>query len=166
MQEVTSHLPDWLLSPTWEIASVAEKVQKQNSWARLVGTYICATTVENVREAPQEIKKGTTIWSALLLPGTYLKRTLTEKDAAFIAAFSTTAKTWTRPKCSLKDDWLKKLLYLPIGLFLSVYTPPPYRHTGISSRHNKEWNLAVWNSIDGRWRSYAKQDKADRKIAA
>lgn len=51
--------------------------------------------------------------------------TLTEKDAAFIAAFSTTAKTWTRPKCSLKDDWLKKLLYLPIGLFLSVYTPPP-----------------------------------------
>lgn len=51
--------------------------------------------------------------------------TLTEKDAAFIAAFSMTAKTWTRPQCSLKDDWLKKLLYLPIGLFLSVYTPPP-----------------------------------------
>lgn len=67
--------------------------------------------------------------------------TLTEKDAACIAAFSTIAKTWTRPKCSLKDDWLKKLLYLPIGLFLSVYTPrptPSYRHTRISSRRNKE----------------------------
>ena len=30
----------------------------------------------------------------------------------FTAALFTKAKTWNQPKCSLKDEWIKKLWYI------------------------------------------------------
>ena len=30
----------------------------------------------------------------------------------FIAALSTTAKTWKQPKCPLTDEWIQKMWYI------------------------------------------------------
>ena len=30
----------------------------------------------------------------------------------FIATLSTIAKTWTQPKCPLRDEWIKKMWYI------------------------------------------------------
>ena len=43
------------------------------------------------------------------------KNTIIEKDThtpVFIVALFTTAKTWSRPRCPLTDEWIKKLWYI------------------------------------------------------
>ena len=37
----------------------------------------------------------------------------------FIAAMSTIAKLWKEPRCPSKDEWIKKMLYVYNGIFLS-----------------------------------------------
>ena len=49
---------------------------------------------------------------AIPLLGIYLDKTFTEKDTCtcmFIVALFTIAKTWKRPKCPLKNEWIKKM---------------------------------------------------------
>jgi len=45
----------------------------------------------------------------------YPKETLIPKDTCtpmFIAALSTIAKTWEKPKCILTDEWIKEMRYV------------------------------------------------------
>ena len=39
----------------------------------------------------------------------------------FVAALSTIAKLWTEPKCPLSDEWIKKMWYIYIMEFYSVF---------------------------------------------
>ena len=39
----------------------------------------------------------------------YPEETKIEKDTLFIAALFKTARTWKQPRCSLRDEWIKKL---------------------------------------------------------
>ena len=52
---------------------------------------------------------------AIPLLGIYLEETKIEKDTGIpllIAALFTIAITWKQPRCSLTDEWIKKLWYL------------------------------------------------------
>ena len=45
----------------------------------------------------------------------YPEKTILRKDTCtpvFIAALFTIAKTWKQPKCSLTDEWIKKMWYI------------------------------------------------------
>ena len=51
---------------------------------------------------------------AIPLLGIYPEETRVEKDTCipfFTAALFTTARTWKQPRCSLTDEWIKKLCY-------------------------------------------------------
>ena len=46
------------------------------------------------------------------LLGIYPENTITEKDTCtpvFIAALYTIVKTWSQPRCPLKNEWIRKL---------------------------------------------------------
>ena len=46
------------------------------------------------------------------LMGIYLEKTIIPKDTCtlmFIAALFTIAQTWKQPKCSLTEEWIKKI---------------------------------------------------------
>ena len=52
---------------------------------------------------------------AIPLLGIYPDKTLIQKDTCmpiFIAALFTIAKTWKQSKCSLTDEWIKKMWYI------------------------------------------------------
>ena len=52
---------------------------------------------------------------AIPLLGIYPEETKVEKDTCtpmFTAALFTIARTWKQPRCSLTDEWLKKLWYI------------------------------------------------------
>ena len=52
---------------------------------------------------------------AIPLLGIYLDKTITQKDTCtpmFTAALFTIAKSWKQPKCSLTDEWIKKMWYI------------------------------------------------------
>ena len=52
---------------------------------------------------------------AIPLLGIYVEKTIIRKDTCtpmFIAALFTIAKTWKQPKCSLTDEWIKKMWYI------------------------------------------------------
>ena len=52
---------------------------------------------------------------AIPLLGIDLEKILIQKDTCtpmFIAALFTIAKTWKQPKCSLTDEWIKKMWYI------------------------------------------------------
>ena len=49
------------------------------------------------------------------LLGIYLDKTTIQKDTRtrmFTAALFTIAKTWQRPKCPSKDEWIRKIWYM------------------------------------------------------
>ena len=52
---------------------------------------------------------------AIPLLGIYPDKIFLEKDTCthvFIAALFTIAKTWKQPKCSLTNDWIRKMWYI------------------------------------------------------
>ena len=69
----------------------------------------------------------------------------------FIAAMSTIAKLWKEPRCPSTDEWLKKMWY--------IYTT----WNGILRSHQKKWNLAIYNDVDGTRGYYAEQNKSIRE---
>ena len=88
--------------------------RKGNPSALLVGMQIGAATVENNMEFPQKAKNGTAFDPAIPLLGLYPKNPETpiQKNLCiplFIAAQFTIAKCWKQPKCSLVNEWIKKL---------------------------------------------------------
>ena len=51
---------------------------------------------------------------AILLLGIYSEKSIIRKDTCtpmFIAALFTIANTWKQPKCSMTDEWTKKMWY-------------------------------------------------------
>ena len=59
----------------------------------------------------------------ILLLGIYPEETKTEKGTCtpvFIAALLTIARTWKQPRCSLTDEWIKKLWYIYTMEYYSV----------------------------------------------
>ena len=52
----------------------------------------------------------------------------------FIAAMSTIAKLWKEPRCPSTDEWMKDVVYI---------------HNGILCSHQKKWNLAICDDVDG-----------------
>ena len=88
----------------------------------LVGMKICTTTVENNTEIPQNIK-GRFIIRSNNFTSWYLfkeNKNTNKKNvciAKFITALSTLAKIWKQPKCVLKDEQIKKYVYIHWNIF-------------------------------------------------
>ena len=91
--------------------------------ALLVRMQTGAATIENSVAFPQKIKNKTSIWSSTFTSGylskgneiTVLKRYL---YPMFIAALFTIARSWKQPKCSLKNEWIKKMWWIyPVGYY-------------------------------------------------
>ena len=52
---------------------------------------------------------------AIPLLGIHTEETRTERDTCsqmFITAIFTTATTWKQPRCTLTDEWIRKLWYI------------------------------------------------------
>ena len=76
---------------------------------------------------------------AILLLGIYpmKTKTLIQTDTCtlmFTTALFTIAKIWKQPKCLLKDEWIKKLWYICIYMYLSL-SIYPHTHNGIILSH-------------------------------
>ena len=63
----------------------------------------------------------------------------------FITVVSKITKLWKEPKCPSTDEWIKKMWYI---------------YNGISVSHQKEWNFAICNNVDGTRVYYAKWNKS------
>ena len=61
----------------------------------------------------------------------------------FITALFTIAKTWQQHKCSLMDEWVKKIWYI-----CDIYT---YIHNRILFSHIKEGALVTCDNMSGPW---------------
>ena len=60
---------------------------------------------------------------AIPLLGIYPEKTMTCKDTCslmFIAALFSIAKKWKQPKCSLTEEWIKKMWYIYTMEYYSV----------------------------------------------
>ena len=85
------------------------------------------TTMENSKEFPQKKKKTLKTElpydPAIPLLDIYPGKTIFVKDTCtlmFTAALFTKAKTWKQPKCSWREEWIKKaLVYIYNGVVLS-----------------------------------------------
>ena len=61
---------------------------------------------------------------AIPLLGIYLDKTIIQKDTCtliFTAALFTIAQTWKQPKCPSTDEWLKKMWYIYIYIYIMEY---------------------------------------------
>ena len=74
----------------------------------------------------------------------------------FTAALFTTAKIWKQAKCSSIQ-----LLYTHIHLIYIIYIINNI-YNGILASHEKEWNLAICDNIDGPRGYYKTGNKKDR----
>ena len=92
----------------------------------------------------------TTIWPSNFSLRYISKRTKTQiqKDTpTFIGALFANAKIWKQPKCSSREEWIKKMWCMHIMVYYSVI---------------KEWN-AICSNLDGIEGYYAKSIKSDRE---
>ena len=90
----------------------------------LVAVQTGAATLENSMEAPQKIKKRTTLrpsncTTRYLSKGYSIHRRGT-CTPMFIAALSTIAKVWKEPKCPSMDEWIK-MWYIYICIYIYTY---------------------------------------------
>ena len=61
---------------------------------------------------------------AILLLGTYLEKTIIQKESCttmFTAALFTVARTWKQPKCPSSDEWIKKMYIYSIGIHWHIF---------------------------------------------
>ena len=64
---------------------------------------------------PKKLKIELPYDPAIPLLGKYPAKTIIQKETCttvFIAALFTIAKTWKQPKCTLTDEWLKKMWHI------------------------------------------------------
>ena len=72
---------------------------------------------------PQKPKLELPYNPAIPLLGTHPEKNMVQKDTCtpvFTAAPFTTAKTWKQPKCSLTDEWTKKMQYIPMEYYSAI----------------------------------------------
>ena len=132
IQEVTtSHWSEWL--------SLKKSLQRTSSGgepSHAVGGNVNWSSHYGERYGGTSKTKSCTIWSHHIIQQSYswayIDKTVMQKDTCaplFVAALFTKAKTWKPPKCSLVDEWKKKMWYK-------------------KSSHKNEWNNAMCNNTD------------------
>ena len=99
----------------------------------LVGMQTGAATLENRVEGPQKLKIELPHDPAIALLGIYLKDTnvVIQRDTCtpvFIAAMSTVAKLWKKPRCPSTDEWIKKMCSIYTMEYYSVIRKMKYCH--------------------------------------
>ena len=78
--------------------------------------------MENSMEVPSKLNIESQNDPAIPLLRMYLEKTIIQKDACtpmFTAALFTIAKMQKQPKCPLTEEWIKNMLYIHTGIFLS-----------------------------------------------
>ena len=68
-----------------------------------------------VRRFLKKLKIELTYDPAIPLLGTYLEKTIIQKESCttmFTAALFITARTWKQPKCPTTDEWVKKMWHI------------------------------------------------------
>lgn len=150
---ITSSPSERLLLKKQEIAGVGRVCRKGNTCIVLVRMLTGTATMESSMEIPQKSENKTTVWSSYSTSG-YLSKehgnALMGKDICapvFVASLFTIAKTWKQPTCPLRDEWIKKMIYI-------------HTHSGILLSH-KTWNLAICDNMDEPWGCYAKWNESD-----
>ena len=76
---------------------------------------------------PQKIKNRTPIWSSNFTSGNIFKgnKNAFQKcicTVMFIATLLAITKTWKQLKCSLMEEWVKKLWYVCVHVCIYIYT--------------------------------------------
>ena len=123
--------------------------RKGNPLTLLMGMQTGIATVENSMEVPWKLKIELPYNPAIALVGVYPKDTkmLIWRSTCipmFIVALSTIVIVWKEPKRSLAD---KDVIDIYNGILLS---------------HQKEWNLDIFNDMDGARVYYAKWNKSEK----
>ena len=91
---------------------------------------------------------------AIPLLGIYCEETKIENNTCiplFIAALFTIARTWKQPRCSMTDEWIKKLLY--------IYTMEYY---SAIKRNTFESVLIRWMNLEPIIQSEVSQKNKDK----
>ena len=86
--------------------------RKWNPLALLVGMLVDTPTMENSMEVPKKLKIILPYNPAIPLLGIYPEKTVIQKESCttiFTVALFIRARTWNQPKCSLIDEWIKKI---------------------------------------------------------
>ena len=61
------------------------------------------------------------------------------------------AKTWKQSKCLSKDEWIKKMWYMYIYIYIHMLYAHIYTHNGILCSLKRESCLAIYDNMDGPW---------------
>ena len=88
---------------------------------------------------------------AIPLLGIHTEENTIERETCtpmFIAALFTIARTWKQPRCSLADDWIRKLLYI----YTMEYYSAKKEHVWVSS-----------NEVDETGAYYTEWSKSERE---
>ena len=97
---------------------------------------------------------------AIPLLGIFSEKTIIEKDTCtpiFIAALLATAETWKQPKCSLTDEWIKKMWYVHTHTHTHTHT-----QWNIIQPLKKECNNAFCSNTEGPRGCHSKWSKPDK----
>ena len=96
----------------------------------------------------------------------------------FIAAFFIIAKIWKIPKCPWIDEWIKKMWYIHMCIYISIYVCVCiyiyiyiysmyiiyiYIQQNTTQSLKKEWNFAICSNMDRPGGYCAKWNKSDRE---
>ena len=122
--------------------------RKGNPRALLVGTQAGAATVENSMEVPQKVENRAPLW-----PSNHTTRYLPQRY------------TWSDPKghmhpnvhsSNVQNSQTVERAQLSIDIWMNK-EDAVHIYNGILPRHQRGWNLAICNDVDGTRGYYAKQ---------
>ena len=117
----------------------------------------------------QKIKNRISIWSCNPTPGdiSIIGQNYNLKGYMHPNVYSSTiynSQKCKQPKCSLIDDWIKKMWCVYMYMYICIYI---YTHThtykGILLSHKKEWNNAICRNMDRPRDYHTKWSKSERE---
>ena len=117
-------------------------MEKEEPFYTIGGTATGAATVENSMEVPQKVKNRTILrfsnCTTRYLPKGHKNTDLKGyMHPNVIAALSTIAKLWRKPKCPLTDEWIKKCVCVCVCVCVCMCLCA-HIHNGILPSHQKE----------------------------
>ena len=95
-----------------------ERVWRKGNPPLLLTVSWCSHYGKAVHRFLRKLKTELSYDPAIPLLGIYLDNTIFKRDiitSIFIAALFTITKTWKQLKCSLTDNWVKKVWYIYIN---------------------------------------------------